>query len=244
MLETWCWKLLRKKPKPATQEPFEQLWASLIVKLHVALWQEQRLLCQKRGGNTETASPDLRQAKVTHSTSSTRLKMQALSWLAAQETHLLRATGKFFVASKKSRSPEQSPAWAAAVVLRANCLRTTLWWWLNSSTCVKKPLFLPTKCPARQQLSWDTDCPSRTTGYHHRQGQPTGKPLQTKLLTSLLVIPPAQTLGAISSMSQVPISFAFEAQNFHSSSPEGKTGRSIFSQALLKLSGICGSIAH
>lgn len=174
----------------------------------------------RKGENTETASPDFRQTNITHFNSSIRLKMQALSWLPAQETPPL------FCGAQKI------PFSWAELCLGCWCFGPIPSEPLSGGDWIAQSvwrfLFLPTKCPARQHCAWDTNCPSRTTGYQQGQGQPTGKPFQTKLLTSLLVIPPSQTLGAISSMSQVPISFASEAQNFHSSSPEGKTGRCIF----------------
>lgn len=73
--------------------------------------------------------------------------------------------------------------------------------------------------------------------YHQRQGQPSRETSPDKasdLTTFLLAISPSQTFGAISSVTQVQISFAFEAQNFNLASLEAKTGYSIFSQALLK----------
>lgn len=156
----------------------------------------------KKGEHVETASPDFRQ--VSWPKSHTICAKEELSLIKKAQNassllggcsgdHLRLQTLQESLRRgvQKACRPEQSSTSAVAMVTWANSLRNTLWWWLNSSNCIKELLLIyayqvpcqVATCPRHKLLFHRSWKGITSTGYQPERDNLAGKELQKKLLT-------------------------------------------------------------
>lgn len=229
----------------------------MIAKLHIASWQERRLLCQR--GNTLKQPPLTSRRSLGQSHTPSVQKRELSAFIKKAQNTIFSAGWLLWKPpplTDTARTLQEGVSKQHVVLSRALPIllpwslgptaSNTLWWWLNSSNHVKELLLIYAyqvpchiaTCPRHRLLLQHSWGGTRTIGYHQRQGEHSSETSPDKasdLTTFRLAIPPFLDTQSHLLHDSGPNFLCIWSAKFPLALPRGKkTSNSIFSRALLK----------